>query len=32
MLALLPAVWQVVYLFLAVPAAYTQQSGIRLRR
>ena len=30
--ALLPAVWQVVYLFLAVPAAYTQQSGIRLRR
>jgi hypothetical protein len=31
-LALLPAVWQVVYLFLAVPAAYAQQSGIRLRR
>ncbi|MBI1794370.1 MAG: hypothetical protein HYR70_09265 [Chloroflexi bacterium] len=28
--ALLPAVWQVVYLFLAVPAAYTQISGIRI--
>jgi hypothetical protein len=31
-MALLPAVWQVVYLFLAVPAAYTQQSGIRIGR
>ncbi|HSR21113.1 MAG TPA: hypothetical protein VLL49_09380 [Anaerolineales bacterium] len=29
---LLPAVWEVVYLFLAVPAAYSQLSGIRLRR
>ena len=29
---ILPAVWQVVYLFMAVPAAYTQQSGLRLRR
>lgn len=29
---LLPAIWQVVYLFLAVPAAYTRQSGLRLRR
>lgn len=28
--ALLPAIWQVVYLFLAVPAAYTQISGIRI--
>ncbi len=28
--ALLPAVWEVVYLFLAVPAAYTQISGIRI--
>lgn len=27
---LLPAVWEVVYLFLAVPAAYTQISGIRI--
>jgi hypothetical protein len=27
---LLPAIWEVVYLFLAVPAAYTQLSGIRL--
>jgi hypothetical protein len=27
---LLPAVWQVVYLFMAVPAAYTQISGLRL--
>jgi hypothetical protein len=32
LLGLLPAIWQVVYLFLAVPAAYTQQSGLRLRR
>lgn len=30
--ALLPAIWQVAYLFMAVPAAYTQLSGIRLRR
>lgn len=30
--ALLPAVWQVVYLFMAVPAAYTRISGLRLRR
>jgi hypothetical protein len=29
---LLPAIWEVVYLFLAVPAAYTQISGMRLRR
>lgn len=28
--ALLPAIWQIVYLFLAVPAAYTQISGIRI--
>jgi hypothetical protein len=28
--ALLPAIWQVVYLFMAVPAAYTQISGIRI--
>jgi hypothetical protein len=28
--AFLPAIWEVVYLFLAVPAAYTQLSGIRL--
>jgi len=28
--ALLPAIWQVVYLFMAVPAAYTQISGLRL--
>ncbi len=27
---LLPAIWQVVYLFMAVPAAYTQISGIRI--
>jgi hypothetical protein len=27
---LFPAIWQVVYLFLAVPAAYTQISGIRI--
>src|SRR5512143_1325939 len=26
--ALLPAIWEVVYLFMAVPAAYTQISGI----
>lgn len=32
LMALLPAVWQVVYLFMAVPAAYTQQSGIRIGR
>ena len=30
--AILPAIWQVVYLFLAVPAAYTQISGLRLGR
>ncbi len=29
-IGLLPAVWEVVYLFLAVPAAYTQISGIRI--
>jgi hypothetical protein len=29
---LLPAIWEVVYLFMAVPAAYTQLSGIRLSR
>ncbi|HTP02188.1 MAG TPA: B-box zinc finger protein [Anaerolineales bacterium] len=28
--ALLPAIWMVVYLFLAVPAAYTQISGLRI--
>ena len=28
--ALLPAIWEVVYLFMAVPAAYTQISGIRI--
>jgi hypothetical protein len=28
--AFLPAIWEVVYLFLAVPAAYTQISGIRI--
>jgi hypothetical protein len=28
--ALLPAVWQIVYLVMAVPAAYTQISGIRI--
>ena len=28
--AILPAIWEVVYLFLAVPAAYTQISGIRI--
>jgi hypothetical protein len=27
---LLPAIWLVVYLFMAVPAAYTQISGIRI--
>jgi hypothetical protein len=27
---LLPAIWEVVYLFLAVPSAYTQISGIRI--
>jgi hypothetical protein len=27
---LLPAIWEVVYLFLAVPAAYTQLSGLRI--
>jgi hypothetical protein len=32
LMALLPAIWQVVYLFMAVPAAYTQQSGLRLGR
>ena len=30
--ALLPAIWEVVYLFMAVPAAYTQISGIRIGR
>jgi hypothetical protein len=28
--SLLPAIWLVVYLFLAVPAAYTQISGLRI--
>ena len=28
--SLLPAIWEGVYLFLAVPAAYTQISGIRI--
>ena len=32
LLALLPAIWQVVYLFMAVPAADTQISGLRLGR
>ncbi len=27
---LLPAIWEVVYLFMAVPAAYTQISGIKI--
>jgi hypothetical protein len=31
-MGILPAIWEVVYLFLAVPAAYTQISGLRLRR
>ena len=30
--SLLPAVWEVVYLFMAVPAAYTQISGMKLGR
>lgn len=30
--SLLPAIWEVVYLFMAVPAAYTQISGIRVGR
>jgi hypothetical protein len=30
--ALIPALWLVAYLFLAVPAAYTQISGIRVGR
>ncbi len=30
--SLLPAIWEVVYLFMAVPAAYTQISGIRIGR
>ena len=30
--SLLPAVWEVVFLFMAVPAAYTQISGLRLGR
>jgi hypothetical protein len=28
--SLLPAIWEVVYLFMAVPAAYTQISGMKL--
>lgn len=32
LMALLPAIWQVVYLFMAVPAAYSQISGIRIGR
>lgn len=27
---LLPAIWEVVYLFMAVPAAYTQISGLKI--
>jgi hypothetical protein len=27
---ILPAIWEIVYLFMAVPAAYTQISGIRI--
>ena len=27
---ILPAIWEVVYLFMAVPAAYTQISGLRI--
>jgi hypothetical protein len=30
--AILPAIWQVVYLFLAVPAAYTRISGMQIGR
>ena len=30
--SLLPAIWEVVYLFMAVPAAYTQISGMKLGR
>jgi hypothetical protein len=30
--ALLPAIWEIVYLFMAVPAAYTQISGLRIGR
>jgi hypothetical protein len=30
LVGLLPAIWEVVYLFMAVPAAYTQISGIRI--
>jgi hypothetical protein len=30
LVAILPAIWEVVYLFMAVPAAYTQISGIRI--
>lgn len=29
---LLPAIWEVVYLFMAVPAAYTQISGLKIGR
>jgi hypothetical protein len=28
--AVLPAVWEIVYLFMAVPAAYTQISGLKI--
>jgi len=28
--ALLPAIWEIVYLFMAVPAAYTQISGLKI--
>jgi hypothetical protein len=28
--SLLPVIWQVVYLVMAVPAAYSQLSGIRI--
>ncbi len=30
LVGLLPAIWEVVYLFMAVPAAYTQISGLRI--
>ena len=30
--SLLPAIWIIVYLFIAVPVVYTQFSGIRLTR
>jgi hypothetical protein len=30
LIGLLPAIWEFVYLFMAVPAAYTQISGLRI--